>query len=183
MNQSELMKRSKYMSLLLRHRPETANITLDSQGRALITELIDGMNNTGVSMDRDTLDTIVETDTKSRYVIDGNYIYAAQGHSIKGLDVNMSRSIPPTELYHGTSTKNIDSIGRDGINSRSRNHVHLSADIDTAMKVGARHGTPVVLTINTKSMYESGHPFYISENGVWLTDLIPPKYIVKYNYS
>jgi len=140
------------------------------------------MNAYRISIDRKTLDAIVETDNKGRFIIDGEYIYAAQGHSIS-VDVELEEIIPPNVLFHGTAIKNINSINEQGINSRSRRYVHLSKDKETAIKVGSRHGKPVILTINTKAMYENGHKFYLSKNNVWLTNFIPKEYIAEYNYN
>jgi len=104
-------------------------------------------------------------------------IRASQGHSIE-IDLNLQEQIPPNILYHGTAEKNITSIKEQGLIKESRHHVHLSADTETAKKVGMRYGAPVVLTINAKAMHEKGYSFFQSQNGVWLTDLVLPEYIL-----
>jgi len=151
-------------------------LTLDSKGRVKINELIKAMNANGVSIDRKLLDEIVETNDKKRYVIDGEYIYAAQGHSIE-VNVELEEKEPPDILYHGTARNNIDSILKNGISPCNRNHVHLSTDIETATKVGSRHGEPVILTVDSERMYRNGKKFYISKNNVWLVDQVPKEYI------
>ena len=169
-----------HIALVLRHNPKVAGIKLDENGWADVDELIAGVRRNGYAIDRDILDTIVATDKKGRfaYSADKTKIRANQGHSIS-VDVGMEEKRPPAVLYHGTAEKYIESIRREGINKMSRNYVHLSADEDTAVNVGSRHGKPIVLKIDTEGMYKDGHIFYISLNGVWQTDFVPFKYVIE----
>lgn len=169
----DLTKKSKFISLVLRHKPETIGITLDSHGWAKVDELCKG-----VDIDFETLKTIVDTDEKHRYSFneDMTLIRANQGHSIP-VDVELKKVTPPDILYHGTATKYLDSILKEGLISKSRLYVHLSKDVETATKVGSRHGESVILVIDTKLMVKDGFDFYLSENGVWLTKQVPKEYI------
>lgn len=171
-------KSSVFISLILRHKPEVINIELDNRGYANVDELITGINNTGRKIDFEILEEIVKTDNKSRYSFneDKTKIRANQGHSVK-VDVELKESIPPKVLYHGTATKFYDSIMKKGLIKGSRLYVHLSKDIETASKVGLRHGELVLLKINSEEMYRDGYKFYVSKNEVWLTDFVPKKYI------
>ncbi len=169
---------SKTMSYILRHSPEKFGIVLDEKGSTDVQTLLSAINSSKHFSDVTLNDIlyVVDTDEKGRYSIENEMIWANQGHSIK-VDVPMSKKIPPPMLYHGTSTGNINNILRYGLSKMRRNHVHLSSDIHTAVKVGSRHGTPVVLKVDTSSMSDDGHVFFISENGVWLTDNVPPDYL------
>lgn len=126
----------------------------------------------------DLIEKIVKEDKKGRYSFndDKTMIRANQGHSVK-VDVELKEKTPPEILYHGTGEKYIESILKTGLEKRSRLYVHLSSDVDTAKNVGARHGKPIILKIKTKEMTDDGFKFYLSENGVWLTDNVPTKYI------
>ncbi|MBK1812235.1 RNA 2'-phosphotransferase [Clostridium sp. YIM B02505] len=168
----------KFISLILRHSPETIGITLDEHGWAKVEELIEGINRVGKTIDFETLERIVKENNKQRYSFsdDRTKVRANQGHSIE-VDVELEESIPPKYLYHGTSTRFIDSIMSVGIQKQSRKYVHLSMDLDTALSVGKRHGKPVVLKIDSIRMFDDGHKFYLSKNGVWLTDYVSVKYI------
>lgn len=171
-----LEKDSKYLSLILRHKPEIIGITLDEHGWANVKELIQGINKTR-HFTMGMLEKIVETDEKQRYSFnrEKTLIRANQGHSIN-VDVELEEAIPPDVLYHGTATKYISSILYQGILHKNRLYVHLSKDIETAIKVGSRHGDVVILKIDAKQMYNDGIKFYLSKNGVWLTNDIDPKY-------
>lgn len=171
-------KLSVFISLILRHKPSEIGIQLDEHGWANVDELINGINNTGRNIDLEILKEIVRTDNKQRYSFneDKSLIRANQGHSIP-VDVELKEQQPPQFLYHGTASRFIDSIMQEGLKPMSRLYVHLSRDVETAMKVGKRHGEPVVLKIRSKEMYDDGIKFYLSENGVWLTDRIDKKYI------
>ena len=171
-------KLSVFISLILRHQPETIGITLDEHGWATVDELINGINKSGRKIDMKTLEEIVRTDEKGRYSFseDKTLIRANQGHSIP-VDVELKETVPPDILYHGTATRFLDTIKRDGIRSMSRLYVHLSQDLETARKVGSRHGKSVVLEINAKQMVNDGCKFYLSENGVWLTKFIHWDYV------
>lgn len=172
-------KLSKFISLVLRHKPEAAGIQLDEHGWADVHELLDGINDTGRKIDMNILEEIVKTDNKQRYSFNGDktLIRANQGHSIP-VDVELDEQEPPQFLYHGTASRFLDSIMQDGIKPMSRLYVHLSGDADTANKVGSRHGNPIVLKIRSGEMYQDGVKFYLSQNGVWLTKYVDKKYII-----
>lgn len=169
---------SKFMSLVLRHKPEAIGLILDSNGWADVDELISKMNSHGTSITLDELRDVVANNDKKRYVMsdDGRQIRAAQGHSIK-VELELKKEIPPFTLYHGTVARNIDAIRKGGLLKMNRNHVHLSKDENTANIVGGRRGVPIILTIAAKHMHNDGHAFFLSANGVWLTDTVPVKYI------
>ncbi|MEM9218344.1 MAG: RNA 2'-phosphotransferase [Cyanobacteria bacterium P01_F01_bin.150] len=173
MNKS-LKTTSKFLSLVLRHQPEKIGLTLDAQGWADVDELLALSTQHGVALSRDRLIQVVETNDKQRFAFNGDRtrIRANQGHSIS-VDLALEPQTPPDILFHGTATRFLDSIQAKGLISGSRQHVHLSADKDTAVKVGKRHGKPVVLTVNAAAMVQQGMIFFRSENGVWLTDHVP----------
>lgn len=171
-----LTKTSKYISLILRHKPETIGISLDEHGWANVKDLINGVNKTH-KLDMKMLEEIVETDDKQRYSFneDKTKIRANQGHSID-VDVELEEAVPPEMLWHGTGVKYVHSIDADGLIPKSRLYVHLSSDVKTAIEVGKRHGTPVVYCIDAATMYLDGYKFYKSKNGVWLTKYVPAGY-------
>ena len=169
---------SVFISLILRHKPDVIGITLDEHGWANVKELIDGINASGRNINMDMLEEIVRTDNKGRYSFNDTkeLIRANQGHSVK-VNVELKEAKPPDILYHGTATKSLDNIKRQGVRSMSRLYVHLSKDLNTAISVGSRHGKCAVLVVDAKRMSDDGHKFYLSENGVWLTKYIDWKYI------
>lgn len=169
---------SVFLSLVLRHRPQEAGIVLDEHGWADVEELLAGVSASGRPLDRALLEEIVERDQKQRYSFspDGRLIRANQGHSIP-VDVEQEVKEPPEYLYHGTASRFLESIGREGLLPMSRLHVHLSGDADTALQVGKRHGSPVVLRVRSGEMSRRGHVFFLSANGVWLTGAVPAEYI------
>lgn len=166
-----------FISMLLRHRPEEANITLDEHGWADVEELLAGVRSTGRKIDREMLEEIVATDKKQRYSFnqDKTLIRANQGHSVP-VDVELKEQEPPEFLYHGTAVSFLDAIKAEGLKPMSRLYVHLSRDVKTALTVGKRHGEPAVLKIYSADMYRAGILFYLSENGVWLTKKVEPCY-------
>ena len=170
---------SKYISLILRHKPETIGITLDEHGWANVDELLKGVSKK-YPLTREELDEIVATDEKQRYSFndDGTLIRANQGHSIQ-VDVELAEVRPPEFLYHGTGEKYVSSIDRHGLIPKTRLYVHLSGDYETAVKVGSRHGKPVVYRILAGQMADAGITFYRSVNGVWLTKRVPREYMEK----
>ncbi len=170
-------KISKFLSLVLRHKPETIKIKLDENGWVIVEELIRKMNNNGKKINFDILEYVVKTNFKKRFAFnaDRTKIRASQGHSLE-IDLNYEPINPPEILYHGTSERFLDSIFKSGIEKRNRQHVHLSFDKKTALKVGQRHGNAVIIEIQAKKMNKNGHKFYLSENKVWLTDYVPIKY-------
>ena len=181
MNKSpkSLTSTSKFLSLVLRHQPEVIGVQLDPEGWHPIDELIENANRKGNELSLELLHDVVASCKKKRFSLsyDGLKIRANQGHSVPDVELNLKPVTPPNQLFHGTVAAFIESIREQGLLKRSRNHVHLSADIETAKKVGARRGKPLILTIRTEAMHESGHSFYLSANGVWLTDAVPAQFI------
>lgn len=171
---------SKFIAYILRHKPETIGITLDEHGWVNVDELLAGINKTK-KLTMDELITIVDTDDKQRYSFndDMTLIRANQGHSIP-VDVELKRATPPEYLYHGTGEKYVPLIEEQGLKPKSRLYVHLSYDYDTAVKVGTRHGKPVVYIVSAVEMENDGFVFYLSVNGVWLTKYVPPQYFKRY---
>lgn len=167
-----------FLSLILRHKPEEVGLTLDRFGWANVDELIEKVSASGRTINREILEEIVITDDKNRYSFsdDKRKIRANQGHSVP-VDVQLKKVVPPDKLYHGTATKSLEGIKKNGIHSAKRLYVHLSRDIETARIVGARHGRLVVLEINAKEMNNNGEEFFLSENGVFLTKGVDYKYI------
>lgn len=173
-----MSKDSRLLSLVLRHKPEEIGISLDKNGWALVSDLLKGMAARGNKITMAELEEIVATNDKQRFSFNDNKtkIRANQGHSVK-IDLDLKALVPPAVLYHGTAQKSINGIMKIGLDKMNRRHVHLSADKETALKVGSRHGKPVILEINSKAMHDIGHTFWQSENGVWLTDKVPVEYI------
>lgn len=175
----KLKNTSKFISLILRHKPEAIGITLDGHGWADVQELIDGVNRSGGhALDMETLEEIVRTDEKQRYSFNEGHtlIRANQGHSVP-VDVELQEKIPPDLLWHGTGEKYVPSIDKQGLIPKSRLYVHLSSDKETAGKVGSRHGRPVIYRIDCRKMSEDGYRFFLSANGIWLTKSVPPEYL------
>ena len=170
---------SKYISLILRHKPQVIGITLDEHGWANVDELIEGVSKTH-SLTKEILQQIVEEDNKQRYSFneDKTLIRANQGHSIP-VDVELPETDPPEILYHGTAEKFEADIDRMGLIPKSRLYVHLSGDVDTAVNVGKRHGKPVIYEVSSSKMHRDGIVFYRSVNGVWLTKSVPVEYLKK----
>jgi putative RNA 2'-phosphotransferase len=169
---------SKFLSLILRHKPEVIGLRLDANGWAEIDEIIRLAATQGRSLTRPLLEEVVATSDKQRFVIseDRLKIRANQGHSIS-VDLELEPQVPPPVLFHGTATHYLESINAQGLTKRSRQHVHLSADETTALKVGQRHGKPIILKIFADKMHKVGYKFYRSANGVWLTDHVPSAFI------
>ena len=169
----------KFIALILRHKPEAIGITLDEHGWADVNELISGISKTR-PFDMEMLEEIVRTDNKQRYSFnaDKTLIRANQGHSVP-VDVELDEKIPPEILYHGTAVKYTESIDGQGLIPKTRLYVHLSADYETAVKVGQRHGKPFVYRVKAGEMSADGYKFFQSVNGVWLTKEVPVRYLVK----
>ncbi|WP_415324692.1 RNA 2'-phosphotransferase [Chryseobacterium sp. MMS23-Vi53] len=179
MNEQRKKKISKFISLVLRHKPEIINLNLDENGWTSVDELITkSKRDSYEGFTFEELEEMVETNDKKRFIFneDKTRIRANQGHSID-IDLALKPQQPPEFLYHGTAERNRDSILEKGIEKRNRQHVHLSQDKETATKVGMRHGKPLILIIKTKEMFNDGIEFYLSENNVWLTDFVDTKYI------
>ncbi len=167
--------RGKFLSLILRHKPETIGIELDENGWVAVDELLDKLEG---RLTREQLEDIVETNNKKRYEFneDKSRIRASQGHSVK-VDLGYDAVEPPEFLYHGTATRFLEAIKEEGLEKRSRHDVHLSTQLDTATDVGNRHGKVVILTIRAKEMHTAGYKFFVSTNQVWLTDHVPAEFI------
>lgn len=173
------IKLGRFLSLVLRHDPSAAGVTLDAYGWANVDELLSGVRRTGRRIDMDTLERIVRENNKRRYSFNENHtkIRAIQGHSFP-VDIELKQEKPPQRLYHGTAERFLPSIRREGLRKMNRQYVHLSTDFQTAMEVGRRHGTPVVIVVDTEAMARDGVTFYLSENGVWLCDYVAPEYFL-----
>lgn len=174
------VKLGKFLSLVLRHNPAAAYIQLDSHGWVDTKELLAGCARTGMPIDQRTLERIVQKNSKQRYSFNDDHtkIRANQGHSVS-VDLDLREMVPSARLYHGTAACFLSSIRAQGIIRQSRQHVHLSADWETAWKVGSRHGKPVILTVNALAMTRDGYRFYRSENGVWLCGHVPWRYVLE----
>ena len=172
-----LKETSKFISLILRHKPDVIGITLDEHGWANVDELIAGVSRTH-PIDMAILEQIVAEDEKQRYSFneDKPLIRANQGHSIP-VDVELEEKEPPEILFHGTGEKYTASIDKEGLIPKTRLYVHLSSDEATAAKVGQRHGKPVIYKVKSGNMYRDGYKFYLSVNGVWLTKSVPVQYL------
>ncbi|MBO5638182.1 MAG: RNA 2'-phosphotransferase [Acidaminococcaceae bacterium] len=174
-----LNKTSRFISMILRHKPGVIGITLDEHGWANVSELVEGVNKVH-PLDMETLEEIVRTNEKQRFSFneDKTKIRANQGHTIP-VDVELEEKDPPEVLYHGTGEKYVESIDSTGLEPRQRLYVHLSTDKEIATKVGQRHGKPVVYRVNSGLMAKNGYVFYLSVNGVWLTKAVPVQYLEK----
>ncbi len=177
MNQN-LVSVSKFLSLVLRHKPEEVGLCLDTNGWASISDLILCADQNGIKLSHELIEKVVANNDKSRFVIDqtGSKIRANQGHSIS-IDLELPPQEPPSILFHGTATRFVESIRQQGILNGNRRHVHLSSEASVATSVGARHGKPLVLQISAKKMYTQNYHFYLSQNGVWLTEHVPVSFI------
>jgi putative RNA 2'-phosphotransferase len=174
----DLIRASKFLSLVLRHAPERIGLALDSQGWADIGELIERAAGSGVALTREVVLQVVATSDKQRFAIDaaGLRIRANQGHSID-VDLDLEPREPPPTLFHGTAADRVAAIRTDGLKPGNRQHVHLTVTEATATKVGSRHGKPVVLRVQSGRMWSEGKPFFRAANGVWLTAAVPPGFI------
>ncbi len=178
MNEKQKKKIGKFMSLILRHNPQKIGIELDDAGWASVDELLQGLKRKRHALSFEQLEDIVATNDKKRYRFneDKTRICANQGHSLK-LDLELEEVEPPEVLYHGTASRFMKSIRQQGLIKGSRHHVHLSLEKETARNVGMRHGIPIILAVSSGAMSRAGYPFYRSENGVWLVESVPPKYL------
>jgi putative RNA 2'-phosphotransferase len=178
MMDASLVRISKFLSKVLRHAPESVGLRLDEAGWVDVDDLLAAAKGAAVALDRPTLERVVADNDKQRFALspDGLRIRASQGHSVT-VELGLAPVKPPEVLFHGTADRNLDSIRAQGLVPGRRTHVHLSADEATAISVGRRHGRPVVLRVRAGEMHRSGHPFYRSDNGVWLTAAVPPAHI------
>jgi putative RNA 2'-phosphotransferase len=174
----DAVKDSKFLSGVLRHDPGKIGITLDAAGWVDVEALLAALKRRGRRMDRVRLDFVVEHNNKKRFEYDesGTRIRASQGHSVP-VELGYEPTVPPETLYHGTATRSLDSIFAEGLVPGGRHHVHLSMDVETATKVGSRHGKPAVLLVAAARMHADGQAFFRSTNGVWLTGHVAPEYL------
>ncbi|MEV6563266.1 RNA 2'-phosphotransferase [Streptomyces kronopolitis] len=176
MDKQRSVRLSKYLAKHLRHAPERIGITLDAQGRVPVDVLMAAAARHGFPFSRDELEQVVADNDKQRYVIQGDQIRAHQGHSVHVV-LDLPPAVPPGRLFHGTVGRHLAAIRAEGLRPMARHAVHLSPDPETATRVGARRGTPVVLTVDAAAMHRTGHVFQVSANGVWLTDRVPAAYL------
>lgn len=171
-------RESKFLSRVLRHQPEMVGLSLGPGGWVSVDDLLRGMKKAGCPIQLDELRQIVADNDKKRFTLseDGRRIRAAQGHSV-AVDLDLVPIEPPATLFHGTAQANLDAIFAEGLKPGRRRHVHLSLDEETAVKVGQRHGKPVVLRVETGRMHDAGLTFWRADNGVWLTDHVAPEYL------
>ncbi len=171
-------KISKRMSFWLRHKPEDAGLHLAEGSWADVQKLLDAFKHHDIDCSRDELARVVATNDKKRFEFseDGRRIRARQGHSVR-IDLGLETRVPPEMLYHGTATRFLPLILKEGLKPMKRHHVHLSQDRSTAVAVGARYGKPVVLTVAAAAMHAAGHVFHLTGNGVWLTDAVAPVFL------
>jgi putative RNA 2'-phosphotransferase len=174
----KLVRISKYLAKHLRHAPDAIGLALQPGGWVPVDDLLAAARGHGFPISYDDLVACVETNDKQRFAFDvsGELIRANQGHSV-AVDLQLEECVPPETLYHGTVERFLPSILEVGLVRGRRHHVHLSGDVATATRVGARRGRPVILTVDAGRMHRDGHPFFRSANGVWLTDAVPPGYL------
>lgn len=177
---SDRVAASKFLSLLLRHKPEAVGLHLDDEGWALISDVVRLTASSQTPLSRALIEALVRDCDKQRFRIsdDGSRIRANQGHSVP-VALGLSPSTPPQWLYHGTVARFLDSIRREGLARGARQQVHLSADMETARRVAERRGPPVILMVDADRMRLAGHLFYRSDNGVWLVDAVPPAFLME----
>lgn len=178
MNKNETKKISKFLSLILRHKPEAVGVKLDENGWTDISTLLDRMNAAGTRIDRTELDYVVSTNEKKRFAISdcNRQIRASQGHSVE-IDLDYTAKTPPEILFHGAPESVLPLIRKDGLKKMQRHHVHLNAAAQPCIHVAARYGKPVVIEIAAGKMFAEGFDFFLSANQVWLTDHVPPRYL------
>lgn len=178
MNDDSAARLSKFLSFVLRHKPDAIGLRLDAQGWVSIDELLRKSHAAGRRFSREELLAAVATNAKQRFTLspDGQSIRAAQGHSVE-VQLGLSPQPPPALLYHGTATRLVAAILREGLEPRSRQQVHLSADVVTARAVGQRHGKPIILAVDAPGMHQAGFEFFMADNGVWLTDRVPAPFV------
>ena len=178
MKKDKTKRISKFLSLVLRHQPQTIGITLDENGWVEIDSLLKGMASARRTITREQLENVVKSNDKQRFTIsdDGCRIRAKQGHSVD-VDLGYQAATPPEQLCHGTPERFIPLIRESGLKKMKRHHVHMHADQNLATEVGGRRGKPVLLIIRSLEMHNAGHEFFVTENDVWLTDHVPPEFI------
>lgn len=172
---------SKFLSYVLRHKPEAIGLKLDTEGWANISDLVRGAQQVGQTLNEEIIRVVVENSEKQRFTMsgDGKRIRAAQGHTTGAVAIDHKRVVPPAILYHGTATRFETSIMQEGLRPGQRHHVHLSDNFDTAESVGLRYGKPLVLSVAAARMHDQGFAFYQADNGVWLTALVPTTFLTR----
>ncbi|QKW22173.1 RNA 2'-phosphotransferase [Kitasatospora sp. NA04385] len=178
MDEKRTVKTSKMLSRILRHDPGAVGVTLDAAGWVGVDALLAALARHRRPLTRAELDHVVATNNKRRFAYseDGRSIRASQGHTVE-VDLGLPAAVPPDVLFHGTAERALRYVLAEGLRPMTRRDVHLSADTDTAVKVGSRHGRPVVLEVDAAGMVRDGHEFRVSANGVWLTDAVPVRYL------
>ncbi|MFD9334606.1 RNA 2'-phosphotransferase [Streptomyces sp. NPDC060028] len=176
MDDRRTVKVSKYLSKHLRHQPDRIGLALDPQGWVEIDDLLSAAAAHGFAFSRAELDHVVAANDKQRFAVRGTRIRASQGHTVP-VDLDLPEAEPPAYLYHGTTAAALDAIRAEGLHPMARHHVHLSPDRETATRVGARRGRPIVISVDAGAMRAAGHVFRISANGVWLADAVPPQFL------
>ncbi|GAA1239250.1 RNA 2'-phosphotransferase [Kitasatospora nipponensis] len=182
MDEKRTVKTSKMLSRILRHDPGRIGVTLDEGGWVPVETLLTALTRCGNRLSRAELDHVVATNNKQRFAYspDGLRIRANQGHTVE-VDLGLAAAEPPAVLYHGTGHGSVAAIMHEGLRPMARQDVHLSADVETAVRVGARHGRPVVLAVDAAALAAAGHVFRVSANGVWLTDSVPPHHLTRHS--
>jgi putative RNA 2'-phosphotransferase len=178
MNDKQRVRASKFLSKHLRHEPAAIGLALEAGGWVPVDAVLAGCRAAGLPLTRNELADVVASSDKQRFAFDetGTRIRANQGHSVD-VDLQLSPTAPPALLYHGTPERFVPAILEKGLQKMGRHHVHLSADVPTATRVGARRGRPVILVVDSAGMAAAGHLFFVSANGVWLTDRVPPEFL------
>ncbi len=176
MDERRTVRVSKYLSQHLRHQPDRIGVTLDDNGWVTVETLLSAAARHGFPITRAELDHVVAVNDKRRFTVAGDRIRANQGHTVT-VDLDLPPAQPPAYLYHGTVAGAMDAIRAEGLRPMTRHHVHLSPDRETATRVGARRGRPLVLTVDAGAMHRAGHVFRVSANGVWLADSVPPQFL------
>ncbi|MGW2278323.1 RNA 2'-phosphotransferase [Streptomyces sp. NPDC001770] len=176
MDDRRTVKVSKYLSKHLRHQPERIGLALDPNGWVDVAELLEAAARHHFPITRAELEHVVAVNDKRRFTLEGDRLRANQGHTV-AVDLDLPPAEPPPFLYHGTVARSLAAIRTEGLRPMARHHVHLSPDRETATRVGARRGRPVVLSVDAAAMHRAGHVFRVSANGVWLADSVPPEYL------
>jgi putative RNA 2'-phosphotransferase len=178
MNEKYLIKVSKYLSKHLRHQPERLGLTLADGGWVKVVDLLEACAANNFPLTLDELKEVVGKNDKKRFSFDetGEKIRANQGHSVE-VDLHLKKQTPPERLFHGTAERNVSMIREHGLLKMARHHVHLSTETETARAVGTRYGKPVIFEIDTRAMTENGFEFFVSDNGVWLVESVPPEFL------
>lgn len=178
MDDKRLVKVSKYLSKHLRHAPHRIGLQLESGGWVAVDILLAACATYRFTITRAELNEVVRRSDKQRFAFNesSTHIRANQGHSVE-VDLELPVAVPPDILFHGTARHNVDAIMREGLNRGRRHHVHLSFERETARRVGARHGVPVLFRVAAGAMHSQGFAFFVSQNGVWLCEEVPPQFL------